>query len=168
MPVQASRPGSAQQRVLVYDGPLVWKVKKFSNSWKGCHFAERGFWDSAARKCVSWQFLVHFCVKLEMDPNSGQWRKSTLYGDIGCNVFRQYDPLSSDRVPVANWRSRQAPVLTVEQVCHLLNAPLFDHQLRMACDSEYLGRVCSFAYNKVKCGSVCVARHPWLFNKTDQ
>lgn len=114
--VQASRPGSQQQRVQLYQGPLVWSASKTSNSWKSCHYAERGYWDAAARKCVSWHFLVNLCIQLEMDPVSEKWRSSKRYGDVGCNVYQKYDPVASQKLQVTNWRVSKPPSIAMEQV----------------------------------------------------
>lgn len=114
--VQATRPGSAQQKVQLYQGPLVWSVSKTSNSWKGCHYADRGHWDSAARKCILWRFLSNLCVKLELDAVTGVWRTNKRFGDVGCNVFQQYHPVGTQRLPVTNWRVSTPPSITIEQV----------------------------------------------------
>ena len=51
-----------------------------------------------------------------MEPNSGRWRSSKRYGDVGCNVYQQFDPVGSQKVPVPNWRVSTPPNITMEQV----------------------------------------------------
>jgi hypothetical protein len=120
--VQATRTGSAPQIIQLYQGPLVWSEARISNSWKRCHYADRGFWDSATRSCITWYFLENLCVKLDLDAVSGQWRSSPRYGDMGCNVFQRYNPVVSASLPLANWRVPSPPSITMEQVRWKLNS----------------------------------------------
>ena len=101
----------------LHNGPIVWTESKLANSLKSCHYADRGYWDAHTRQCISWHFLAKLFVKLEIEPNTGRWRSSNRYGNVGCNVYQQFEPVGSHKLQVQNWRVNTPPNITMEQVC---------------------------------------------------
>jgi hypothetical protein len=113
---QAISEDGKEQLIPIYNGPLVQRRAKRTNSWKSCHYVERGYWDSARQECHFWQYVSNLCYKMNLDSESGEWQPSAKYGGYGCAVSRKFDPITFGRLPVLNWRSSVPPSIKRQQV----------------------------------------------------
>lgn len=118
--MQASTPYQQPQILNLYTGPIIWSATRLSNSWKTCHYGERGHWQSQNHACVTWWFVSTLCMKVSFEPDTGTWIFSTRFGGPGCSVLRPEQGLSAARIPVPHWRNSTPPQLDAAQVSHLM------------------------------------------------
>lgn len=114
--MQASTPNQQPQILNLYTGPIIWSATRLSNSWKSCHYGERGHWQSQHHACVTWWFVSTLCMKVSFQPDTGTWIFSTRFGGPGCSVLRPEQGLSAARIPVPHWRNSTPPQLDAAQV----------------------------------------------------
>lgn len=114
--VQASTPNLQTQTLHLYTGPIAWSATRLSNSWKSCHYGERGHWQSRDQVCMTWWFVSQLCMKVSFEESTGSWETSKRFGGPGCSVHKPELGLTAARIPVPQWRNSTPPTLDSTQV----------------------------------------------------